>query len=332
MQVILPVAGRGTRMRPHTNTNPKPLLTVAGKKVIDYILDELRELDFVDDIVFITGYMGEKFEDYVQQYEEFEMSFVEQEELDGSAGAVKLARPFIDQDVLVIFTDTVFDVDLSIIPDVKADGVVWGQKVENYSRFGIMATDENDYLTDLKEKPNKPYSRLANIGVYYVRDHELMYDCIDEQYEKGMTKDGEYNFPETVGMMAENGEKIKVLEADGWYDTGKPGTTLASQEQLLQRRHKASRAEDSEIRGDVYIDDTATVKDCTIGPNVSICANTTVKNSTLQHCIVGEDAELRDCDLTDSIVGNEVELTGVQGSVNIGDHSSVTNEDLTHGR
>lgn len=327
MQVILPVAGRGTRMRPHTHTDPKPLLRVAGKRVIDYILDELKELDFVEDITFITGYKGQKFKEYVTEQYDFEMHFEEQTTLDGSSGAIKLAEPHIHDDVLVIFTDTVFDLDLTVIPEVKADGIIWGKKVEDYSRFGIMLTDEQGYLTQMKEKPDKPYTRLANIGVYYVKNHELMYDCIHEQYDKDLKHKGEYNFPEALGMMADRGEKIKVMEADGWYDTGKPETTLASQAELLKKRHHARRAEESEIVGNVYIDDTATVKNCTIGPNVSVSENTVVENCQLENCVIGANSTLEDCELLDSLVGDHVTLKGVTGEVNVGDHSQIRHED-----
>ncbi len=323
MQVILPVAGKGTRMRPHTHTTPKPLVHVAGKPVIDYILDELKELDFVSDLVFITGYMGEEFEEYVRANYDFDMEFVEQETLDGSSGAVKLAEPYIEEDVLVIFTDTIFDVDLEMIEDCEDDGLIWGMEVEDYSRFGIMLTDDNGHLTEMKEKPDKPYTRLANIGMYYCKDYELMYECIQEQYEKGMKSDGEYNFPEAVGMMADRGEKFKVVEADGWYDTGKPETVLSSQRELLKERHKVSGVEDSKVRKYVYVEDGARVKNSVIGPNVSIAEGAVVKNSVVRDSIIGKDSRVEECSLHHSLIGDEALVFGVSGHVNVSDHSEV---------
>ncbi len=323
MQVIIPVAGKGTRMRPHTHTTPKPLLHVAGKPVIDYILDDLEELDFVSSIVFITGHLGDKFKEHVTENYDFEMHFAEQKTLDGSSGAVKLAEPFIEEDVLVIFADTIFDVDLSDIEDCEVDGMIWGKKVEDYQRFGIMIKDDEGFLKDLKEKPDKPYTRLANIGMYYVKDYEMMYDCIHEQYEKDMKSKGEYNFPEVLGMMAQRGKKFEIAKVQGWYDAGKPKTVLSSQRELLKERHSVGHSKNSNINKPVYIEDGAQVRNSVIGPNVSVAEGALVENCVIEDSVIGSDAEVKDCRLSRSLIGDHALVEGVSGQVNISDHSEV---------
>lgn len=182
MKVIIPLAGKGTRMRPHSYVTPKPLLRVGGKPVMSYILDDLMELG-VNEVVFITGYLKETIEDFVRtEYPDLHPHFVEQEVQNGTAGAVKLAEPHIDEDVLIIFVDTLFDADLSFVRQLPDDvaGVIWAKEVEDYQRFGVIVTDADGNMTRIVEKPRDPISKLANIGLYYIRDWQLLFRGIDD--------------------------------------------------------------------------------------------------------------------------------------------------------
>src|SRR5690606_25932825 len=173
VKVIIPLAGKGTRLRPHTHVTPKPLLRVGGKPIMSYILDDLQDLG-VSEIVFITGHLKETIEEYIRtEYPSFTSHFVEQKVQDGTAGAVRLAKPYIDEDVLIIFVDTLFDADLSLVqrlPEGLA-GVIWAKEVEDYQRFGVIVTDSDGNMKRIVEKPKDPISKLANIGLYYIRDH-----------------------------------------------------------------------------------------------------------------------------------------------------------------
>ncbi|MGH7719315.1 MAG: sugar phosphate nucleotidyltransferase, partial [Gemmatimonadaceae bacterium] len=179
MKVIIPLAGKGTRLRPHTHVTPKPMLRVAGKPVMAYILEDLQRLGGVDQIIYITGHLKEKVEEYVRREFDFPAVFIEQEVQNGTAGAVGLARPHVDEPVLIIFVDTIFDADLSVITRSDADGIIWVKEVEDYQRFGVVVSDENGYMTKIVEKPSTPVSRRANIGLYYIRNWRLMYEGID---------------------------------------------------------------------------------------------------------------------------------------------------------
>jgi GTP:adenosylcobinamide-phosphate guanylyltransferase len=161
MKVIIPLAGKGTRLRPHTHLVPKPMLKIAGKPVMAYILEDLEKLGGVDQVVYVTGHLKEKVEQYARTQFSLPAVFVEQTVQDGTAGAVKLAQPYVDQDVLIIFVDTIFETDLSVIKTTDADGIIWVKEVEDYQRFGVVVTDKDGNMTKIVEKPSTPISKRA---------------------------------------------------------------------------------------------------------------------------------------------------------------------------
>ncbi|HSR14349.1 MAG TPA: nucleotidyltransferase family protein, partial [Gemmatimonadales bacterium] len=191
MQVIIPLAGKGTRLRPHTHLVPKPLLKVAGRPVMDWVMDRLEGLD-VSELIFITGHLKEQVEDYALARYPYPSRFIEQKVQDGTAGAVNLARPHVTEPVLIIFVDTVFEADLTLITRSKADGIIWAKEVEDYQRFGVIVTRPDGTMERIVEKPSEPVSKLANIGVYYVRDHELLFEGIHHVLKSPPGKGGEY--------------------------------------------------------------------------------------------------------------------------------------------
>ena len=173
-------AGRqGTRLRPHTHLIPKPMLKIAGKPVMAYILEDLERLGGVEQVIYVTGHLKEKVEHYARTQFKLPAAFVEQTVQDGTAGAVKLAQPYVDQDVLIIFVDTIFETDLSVIKTTDADGIIWVKEVEDYQRFGVVVTDKDGNMTKIVEKPSTPISKRANIGLYYVKNWKLLYEGID---------------------------------------------------------------------------------------------------------------------------------------------------------
>ena len=179
MKVIMPMAGKGTRLLPLTKRVPKPLVNVAGRPVMDYVMEALKRAGTLDELIIITGHLKEKVEQYVRSHYDIPARFVEQKVLDGTAGAVNLARPYVDGPVIVIFVDTLFDADLSIVKKVDADGIIWTKEVEDYQRFGVVVTDKQGYMTKIVEKPSTPISRRANIGLQYVKDWRTLFDGID---------------------------------------------------------------------------------------------------------------------------------------------------------
>src|SRR5436309_200037 len=156
MKVIIPLAGKGTRLRPHTHVTPKPMLKVAGKPVMAYVMEDVQRLGNVEQVVYVTGHLKEKVEQFARSSFDIPSVFVEQVVQDGTAGAVALAKPYVDQPVLIIFVDTIFDADLSVINTTDADGIIWTKEVEDYQRFGVVVTDADGNMTRIIEKPKTP--------------------------------------------------------------------------------------------------------------------------------------------------------------------------------
>ena len=323
MQVIIPLAGKGTRLRPHTHLVPKPMLKVGGRPVMDWVMDRMPGLN-VTELIFITGHLKEQVEAYSKSRYGIPARFIEQKVQDGTAGAINLARPFVKEPVLIIFVDTVFDADLTLINRSDADGIIWAKEVEDYQRFGVVVTDKNGYMTKIVEKPSTPISKLANIGLYYIRDVETLWKGIDHTLASPANK-GEFFLTDAFQYMIEQGKKILTAEVKGWYDCGKLDTLLETNEILL--RNGAARRRDFPgvtIHDPVYIEDGVTISTSEIGPNVSLEKGTTVENSKLTHTLVGAGSVIRNSTLHHSMLGDRVTVTGVTGSTSLGADSELT--------
>ncbi len=234
MKVIIPLAGKGTRLRPHTHLTPKPMLKVAGKPVISYLLDDLKALGGIEQIVYITGHLKEKVEEFARKEYDFPAVFVEQTVQNGTATAVDLARPYVDQPVLIIFVDTVFDADLSLVQSTDADGIIWVKEVEDYQRFGVVVTNPEGFMTKIVEKPSTPISKRANIGLYYIKNWKLLYEGISYVLKQPSNR-GEYYLTDAFQYMIDHGARIKVVDVEGWYDAGKLDTLLDTNRAMLER-------------------------------------------------------------------------------------------------
>ena len=324
MKVIIPLAGKGTRLRPHTHLVPKPMMKVAGKPVMSYVLDELKKLGNVEQVIYITGHLKEKIEQFALSEMNVPSVFVEQKVQDGTAGAVALAKPYVDQPVLIVFVDTIFDADLSKVKSVDADGIIWVKEVEDYQRFGVVVTDDAGNMTKIVEKPKTPISKRANIGLYYIRNWKLLYEGIDHVLSKPKNQ-GEYFLTDAFQYMIDKGAKIQVVDVEGWYDAGKIDTLLETNQAMLDRGRSRQPKDlgDSKIIPPVHIEDGVTLKKATIGPNVSIGAGTTIEQSRISHSIIGSKSMISGSVLTNSLIGDETVLIGVRGEVTLGDHSEV---------
>jgi glucose-1-phosphate thymidylyltransferase len=327
VKVIIPLAGKGTRLRPHTYTTPKPLLRVGGKPVMSYIMDDLRKLG-VHEAVFITGYLKDVIEAYVRkEYPDFTSHFIEQPVQDGTAGAVKLAEPHIDEDVLIIFVDTLFDADLNLVKTLPPDvaGVIWAKEVEDYQRFGVIVTDEHGFMKRIVEKPRDPVSKLANIGLYYIKDWKLLFDGIRSVTGGPKAKGGEFYLTDAFQFMVDQGAKIKVVEVEGWYDCGQVETLLDTNRHLLE----TSRARDPDggvrvkVHHPVRVEEGVQLENAEIGPNVTIETGSVIRNSKLRDTLIGEGTTVENAELHDSVVGSQARVSGVKGTVNLGDNSEV---------
>jgi glucose-1-phosphate thymidylyltransferase len=324
MKVIIPLAGKGTRLRPHTHVTPKPMMKVAGKPVMSYVLDELKKLGNVEEIIYITGHLKEKVEEFARAEMDVPSVFIEQKVQDGTAGAIALARPFVDQPVLIIFVDTIFDADLSKVKSVDADGIIWVKEVEDYQRFGVVVTDKDGNMTKIIEKPKTPISKRANIGLYYIRNWKLLFEGIDWVLKQPKNQ-GEYFLTDAFQYMIEKGAKIKVIDVEGWFDAGKIDTMIETNQAMLARgrARRPKNTGDSTIIDPVYIEDNVTLKKSKIGPNVSIGAGSVLDGAEISHSIVGSNARITKSVLKNSLVGDDTVVEGVKGEVTVGAHSEV---------
>jgi len=325
MKVIIPLAGKGTRLRPHTHITPKPMLKIAGKPVIDYVMEDLQRLGNVEQVVYITGHLKDKVEEYARAKYPFDAVFIEQKVQDGTAGAVALARDFVDQPVFIIFVDTIFDADLSVVNRTDADGIIWVKTVDDYQRFGVVVTDDDGNMTKIVEKPTTPISKRANIGLYYIRNWKLLYEGIDWTLRQPKNK-GEYYLTDAFQYMIDHGAKIKVIDVEGWYDAGEQGTLLETNRIMLEKgraRRPSSLPPDVRVIDPVYVEDNVVLSDTTIGPNVAIGAGSRVEGSELRDTIVGSGSTVVNSTLADSLIGDAAVVEGVRGQINVSDHSVV---------
>jgi glucose-1-phosphate thymidylyltransferase len=336
--VIIPLAGKGTRLRPHTHLVPKPLLKVAGRPVIDWVMDKLEGLD-LSELIFITGHLKEQVEAYARKHYDVPQRFVEQKVQDGTAGAINLARPFVKEPVLIIFVDTIFDADLSGVKTSQDDGIIWAKEVEDYQRFGVVVTDANGYMTKIVEKPREPISKLANIGLYYVRDADALWQGIDHVLANPQNQ-GEWYLTDAFQWMIEHGRKIRTAEVAGWYDCGALNTMLETNRILLERRRQGTSGEGMGARAPrttgarklspgttliepLYLEDDVIIERSTVGPNVSIEAGTLVRDSSVTDAIIGKSCRIENARLDGAMLGDDVVVEGLKGSASLGAHSEV---------
>ena len=326
MKVILPVAGKGTRLRPHTHTKPKSLVQVAGKAVIDYILEELSILNDVDKYIFIVDENGSEVKKYIEdRYPSLNTIFIPQKQRLGPAHAVYLAKDEVNEgeDVFIVFNDTIFITDLYVIYTLKSryDGLIFSKEVEDYKRFGVNVVKDN-YIVDMIEKPDKPISKLAQVGLYYLKDGKTLMSYIDKAIREDKKVKGEFYLPPVFKMMIEDGFKFGAPEIDVWLDCGKPETLLETNRYLLKKNNKIfGELENVAIISPVYIGKGSVIRNTVIGPNVSVAEECTIDRAILEDCIINRGSHIKDIVITHSLVGENVYVSGKGERLNIGDDS-----------
>lgn len=325
MQAILPLAGKGTRLRPHTHTRPKPLLRVANRPVLDYVLRQLEEIG-VDEIIGITGHLAPTIEAWLaREHPNLSFRAVPQEQQLGTADAIRLAEPYVNGPVLIVFVDTLFDADLGLIQKMpERDGIIWAKEVEDYQRFGVIVTDEHGDMVRIVEKPAEPISRLANIGLYYLRDWELMFEGI-AHVMASPPQMGEYFLTDAFQYMIDHGARLLTAEVDHWWDCGKPETLLDTNREVLLAggAREPAAAEGVRVVPPVCVAPDVILENTVIGPNVSIGSGSTIRGGHVRESIVGENSVLDGCELHDSLIGDQVTASGLSGTASLGDHTVI---------
>ncbi len=321
MRAIIPVAGVGSRLRPHTYTVPKVLLNVAGKPIIGHIMDKIIAEGF-DAATIVVGYLGDLIKEYITSHYKITVDFVEQEERLGLGHAIYLSRHTISKDpILIILGDTVFDVDLGgmVKSQYSAIGV---KQVDDPRRFGV-AEVSNGFITKLIEKPEHPTSNLALVGLYYIKHPDVLLDCLKEMIKRDVRTKNEYQLTDGLQIMIERGEKLTTFGIEGWYDCGKPETLLDTNRHLLHETKTNGIHAGVVIVPPVFISPNSTVKNSVIGPYATIAEGASVNDSIIKNSIISEGSRVESALLEDSIIGTNAIVKGGFKRINVGDSSEL---------
>ena len=327
MKIIIPVAGIGTKLRPHTHTQPKALVPVAGKPILAHIVDSLVKSGF-DDFIFIIGYLGDKIESFVKEkYPKIKATFIVQEPREGTGHAVWLAHKNIhkNEEILIVLGDTIVDFDLKLI--ISSPFSLLGVKrVDDPRNFGVAEVDSEGFIIRLSEKPNIPKSNMALVGVYLIRESERLMEILEHMVRNKQKTRDEYNLTEAIMKMIEKGSKVSTFQVGNWYDCGGKANLLETNAVLLKRSSDSQRVYDFKntiIIEPVSIGHECDISDSIIGPNVSIGERTIVRSSIIKNSIIGSFSQLETAVLHQSVVGSDAYLKGLSQSLNIGDSTEI---------
>jgi len=339
LKIVIPMAGWGTRMRPHTWSKPKPLVSVAGKTSLEHLLDMFKSLPDPQNVeyVFILGpYLGEmQVPPFIKEhYPDMKAHFVVQHEMKGQSHALSLAREHLRGPMIVCFSDTLMETDFSFLAHESADGVAWVMPVPDPRRFGVAELGADGWVKRFIEKPQSLDNNLVVVGCYYFKDSQKLLAAIDEQMKRGLMLKGEYFLTDTISVMIEGGAKVRTNEIHTWLDTGTIDATLETNRILLDRgadnSSLAATRPEVKIEPPVFIHPSAEVSAAVIGPHVSIGPNCKIEAAVISDSIIEAGTHITRAALTHSLIGANcrVENTAIPekpSSLNIGDNSSVIN-------
>lgn len=322
------MAGLGTRLRPHTWSKPKQLIGVAGKTVLDHVLDTLSTLPNPGNIelVNIVGYLGEQIEAYLgAHYPNIKSHYVIQDDPRGQSHAIYLAREYLHGPMLVVFADTLIETDLSFLAGEPAEAVAWVKPVPDPRRFGVAVVNGDGRVIRLIEKPQEMTHNLAVVGFYYIRCAEDLVSAIEEQMSRGMQLKGEYFLADALNIMLERGLKMRTEKVEVWLDAGTPEALLETNRYLLEKSHNDSARVVSRdgvvVIPPVFIHPTAEVVNSIVGPHVSVGAGCRVERSILSNSILEDEAHVLDVILESSLVGRRAHIQRRAGVINAGDQT-----------
>lgn len=328
IKAVIPVAGVGTMLRPHTHTQPKPLIPVAGKPILGHIIENILDAG-INDFVFVIGYLGEKIREYVTSHygDRLHAEFVVQAPREGLGHAIWVARDtFKDsEEILIVLGDTIFDVDLNSVLSAP-HSTIGVQVVEDPRQFGVAMLDPEGFINSVKEKPKIPKSNLALVGLYLIREVPQLVTGLDALISNEERGDrGEYHLTDALMRMIEVGVKFKTHMVDNWFDCGRRDTLLSTNRLLMERRedHPEYVFPNTVILPPVYIDPSCKIENSIIGPNVAIAENARISNSIVRNSILGAYSSLDAIVLDNSVIGNDASLRGKSTSVNIGDNTEI---------
>lgn len=332
MKIIVPMAGMGKRMRPHTLTTPKPLLRIAGKPIVQRLVEDIASMvqEQIDEIAFVIGRFGKETEDNLIKVAESlgaKGTICYQDEALGTAHAILCAEQALDGKVIVAFADTLFKADFSF--DESKDGVLWVKQIDDPSAFGVVKVDQSNNITDYVEKPTEFVSDLAMIGIYYFKDGANLKSELQHLIDNNVIKGGEYQLPDALRNMTEKGLNFTPGKVDEWLDCGNKNATVDTNSRYLEfiKEQKliadSVKIENSVIIPPVYIEENVTIKNSVVGPGISIHHDSEVVNSVIDNSIIYNNSLVENTNFTNSMIGNFVDLKENRKDLSIGDYSKI---------
>jgi len=323
MDVIFPVAGLGSRLRPHTWSKPKPLVSVAGKPMFEHVLDRILPVN-PDRLVFITGYLGDQIEEWARAtYPELELAFVEQSEMLGQTDAIIRTRDICHDSALILFPDAVFEADFSGLVELDADGVIYTKEVEDPSALGVTLV-EDGFVTRLIEKPTPPISTQATVGIYYFANIEDLFTAIDEQIRREIRTKDEYFIADAIQLMIDVGKKFVTNNIDIWEDCGNVDALLQANRYLLSSDPPTPvHRNGSIIIPPSFVNRTALIENAIIGPHASIGAGALIRDSVVRDTVVEDGASLDGVVIEHSLIGRQASIVGRPYQLTVADLTRV---------
>lgn len=329
LKIAVPMAGLGSRMRPHTWSKPKPLIAVAGKTVLDYVLEQFKSLppSLEVEYVFIIGpNQREQVGAHMQaRHADKKVYYVLQEVMRGQSDALYLAREYLTGPMLMAFSDTLIETDLSGLDQVAEDGLAWVRPVEDPRRFGVAVVNEQGWVTKLVEKPADVSNNLAVVGFYYFKSGEALMAAIEDQFQRKVTLKNEFFLADAVNILLEKGLRMRTRRVETWLDAGIPDAFLETNRHLLSSGYdnsaEAAQREQVAIVPPVYIHPTAKISRAVIGPYVSIGENCALDSVVISNSVLDAETTVSNMVLSGSLLGRSVQVQGQAEQLNLGDHS-----------